>query len=275
MNIPKYLELYRKDLQFKNYSANTIDNYVCQVDLFLRYFDGIFTEPSKINEQSIKEWIMEAKTINSRRHRISALKLFYKYTIRQPLKFKHIEYPRSEQHLPHPLSRDEVIRLFAVCDNIKHKAILSLLFMCGLRVGEVLNIKFEDIDRSNMVIHIKLAKGKKDRIVPMNKEMLKLFEKYYRQYKPNVYLFNGQFGGKYSERSINLFIKQLGEKAGIKKRLYAHIGRHTCFSNMLSNGIEMAIIQKVAGHKSIKTTQLYAKVTSNIIQNTIPFYNIL
>jgi len=274
MKSTKYVEEYCRELRFKNYSKNTIDNYASQVKIFLEHFRE-YNDPTRINEKQIKDWLMLAKTTNSMRHRLSALKLFYKYVIRQPMKFKYIEYPRSEQHLPLPLSRDEVIRLFGVCDNIKHKAILSLLFMCGLRVGEVLNIKFEDIDRSNMVIHIKLAKGKRDRIVPMNEEMLKLFEKYYRQYKPKVYLFNGQFGERYSERSINLFIKQLGKKANINKRLYAHIGRHTCFSNMLANGIEMAIIQKVAGHKSIKTTQLYAKVTSNIIQNTIPFFNIL
>jgi len=261
MNIPKYTEQYRKDLLFKNYSKNTINNYVFQVDLFLRYFEDKFTEPSKINEQSIKDWLMLSKTTNSMRHRLSALKLFYKYVAKQPMKFKYIEYPRSEQHLPQPLSYDEVKRLFDVCDNLKHKAILGLLFMSGLRVGEVLNLKPSNIDRANMVIYIIQGKGNKDRIVPMSASLLKMLEEYYLDYKPKEYMFNGQFGLKYSDRSINQFIKDLGKKAGIKKRLHAHLGRHSCFSQMLANGIELALIQKVAGHKDIKTTAIYAKIT--------------
>lgn len=271
MNIPKYIELYRKDLQFKNYATNTIENYVCQVDMFLRYFDNKFTEPSKINESSIKEWLMQAKTINSRKHRISAVKLFYIHTIKQPLKFRHIPYPRSEQHLPKPLSEIEVKALFSVCDNKKHKAILGLLFMCGMRVGEVIKLKAEHIDRANMVIHVKQAKGMKDRIVPMNDYLLKLLEDYYREYRPTEYFFNGQFSNQYSDRSVNEFIKVLGAKANIKKRLHAHLGRHSCFSQMLANGVDMAIIQKICGHQNIRTTQLYAKVTPQVIQNTIPY----
>jgi len=275
MNIPKHTEQYRKDLLFKNYSKNTIKNYVFQVDLFLRYFEDKFTEPSKINEQSIKDWLMLAKTKNSMSHKISAIKLFYVYTIKQPLKFKYISYPRSEQHLPQPLSQDEVRALFQNCDNRKHMAILGLLFVCGLRVGEVIALKPEHIDRANMVIHIKQAKGMKDRMVPMTDDLLKLLEKYYREYRPKQYMFEGQFWPQYSARSINQFIKAIGVKAGIKKRLHAHVGRHSCFSQMLANGVDMAIIQRAAGHKNISTTQIYAKVTSAVLQNTNPYKGLL
>ena len=271
MNIPKYTEQYRNDLLFKNYSHNTIDNYVSQLDLFLRFYNGIETEPSKINESQIKQWLILAKTTNSMKHRLSALKLFYKYTIKQPMKFRYIEYPLSEQKLPQPLSELEVKMLFSACSNLKHKAILSLLFMCGMRVGEVIKMKPTDIDRMNMVIKVNEGKGKKDRIVPINNQMLKLFEDYYRAYKPKEYMFNGQNSLQYSDRSVNQFIKDLGKKAGIKKKLHAHLGRHSCFSQMLANGVDMAIIQKIAGHSNIKTTHLYAKITSSIIQNTIPY----
>lgn len=271
MNIPKYTEQYRKDLLFKNYANSTIDNYVFQVDLFLRHFDNNVTEPSKINENQIKEWLMLAKTINSRKHKISALKLFYKYTIKQPLKFKNIEYPRSEQHLPIPLSDREVRLMFEGCDNLKHKSILGLLFLSGLRVGEVLRLKPEHIDRGNMLIHIKQGKGMKDRIVPMSEYLLKLLEDYYRAYTPSVYMFNGQFGDMYSERSVNQFIKQIARKAGINKRVHSHLGRHSCFTKMVENGIDMAIIQKIAGHNNIRTTQIYAKLSSEIIAKVKSF----
>lgn len=271
MNIGKYVELYSEDLRFKNYAKNTIDNYSFQVDLFLRYFSNKVTKPSEINENQIKEWLMIAKTINSRKHKISALKLFYKHTIKQPLKFKNIEYPRSEQHLPLPLSDREVRLMFDGCDNLKHKAILGLLFLSGLRVGEVLRLKPEHIDRGNMIIHIKQSKGMKDRIVPMSDYLLKLLEDYYREYTPSVYMFNGQFGGMYSERSVNQFMKQVARKAGINKRIHSHLGRHSCFTKMVENGIDMAIIQKIAGHNNIKTTQIYAKLSSETISKVKSF----
>lgn len=275
MNIGKYLELYTEELQFKNYAKNTIHNYVFQVGLFLKHFDGKFTKPSEINETEIKDWLMQAKTVNSRKHKISAVKLFYIYTIKQPLKFKHITYPRCEQHLPQPLSEAEVKSLFESCNNSKHKCILSLLFMCGMRVSEVINLMPHHIDRQNMVIHIKQSKGMKDRIVPINKQIIKMLENYYREYRPIEYMFNGQFSNKYSQRSINQFIKQIGKKANIKKALHSHLGRHSCFSQMLANGVDMAVIQKIAGHSNIRTTQMYAKITPSVIQNTTPYKDLL
>ena len=100
MQIPKYVEMYRKDLQLKNYSENTIKNYSCQVEMFLRSQENNFTGPPKINEQSIKDWLLQFKTRNAMCHAISALKLFYKTTIKQPMKFKYIGYPRTEKKLP-------------------------------------------------------------------------------------------------------------------------------------------------------------------------------
>lgn len=120
MNIGNYLHLYSEDLKFKNYSQSSIDNYASQVKLFLMDHENIATKPTEISEKQIKEWLLKAKTVNSRKHRISALKLFYIHTIKQPLKFKHIEYPRSEKKLPIVLSVDEIQRMFDVCKNKKH-----------------------------------------------------------------------------------------------------------------------------------------------------------
>lgn len=271
MEITKVVDQYRKDLELIIYASNTIKNYVSQVTSFLHHYNGKFADASRINEQAIKDWLILANTRNSRAHRISALKLFYKMTIKQPLKFKYIEYPRSEQKLPQPLSEHEVQLLFEHCHNTKHKAILALLFFCGMRVGEVINLKPQHINRQNMVIHVIAGKGKKDRAVPMSAQVLELLERYYREYKPTEYFFNGQFGPQYTATSVNQFIKQIGAKAGIKKHLHAHLGRHSCFSQMLLNGVDMALIQATAGHANIKTTQIYAKVTSAILNRITPY----
>lgn len=265
MQIPKYLELYRKDLQLKNYAQSSIDNYISQVNCFLCHFDKKFTEPQKINEESIKDWLLLANSINGRKHRISALKLFYYLTIKQPLKFKHIEYPRSEKKLPTVLSQAEIQRMFNACENLKHRVILALLYSTGLRVSELINLKWKHIDRSRMVINILAAKGKKDRQVMLPQAIIPLLEKYYKQYRPREYVLNGQFELQYSERSVGQVVKGLAAKAGISKKVWTHLIRHCSFTHMVEAGTDINLIQRVAGHSSPKTTAIYLHTSHNLI----------
>ena len=266
MDIGKYLELYSEDLKLKNYSDSTIENYVCQVGSFLSHFNSLVTKPSEINERQIKEWLMEAKTINSRKHRISAVKLFYQLTGKQPLKFKYIEYPRSEKKLPIVLSQSEVQRMFDVCDNLKHKTILALLYSCGLRVSELINLKWSHIDRSRMIINVLAGKGKKDRQVPLSPPIIPLLEKYYAKYRSKEFVFNGwKDEPQYSPRSVGLVMQQLADKANIGKRVYTHLMRHNCFTHMVENGIDINLIQRIAGHNNVKTTMVYCHISNNII----------
>ncbi len=226
MNIGKYLDLYSEDLRLKNYADSTIANYGSQVKCFLEYFSKTATKPSEINERQIKSWLLEAKSINGRKHRLSAVKLFYSLTGKQPLKFKHIEYPRSEKKLPIVLSQDEIQSMFDVCENLKHKVVLSLLYSAGLRVSELLNLKWAHIDRSRMVINIIGAKGDKDRQVMLAPQLIPLLEKYWIEYKSKEYVLNGQFGLLYSDTSVLNTVKKLAAKAGIKKDVWTHLIRH-------------------------------------------------
>lgn len=265
MNIPKHVHQFRKDLELKNYSKNTIDNYASQVNCFLQRFNSVFTEPCKINEISIKNWLLEATSINLRKHRISAIKLFYIHTIKQRLKFKYIEYPRSDKKLPQVLSVAEVQRMFDVCENLKHKVILSLLYSTGMRVSELINLKWSHIDRSRMIINIVGGKGAKDRQVMLCIQIIPLLEQYYKKHKSKEYVLNGQFELKYSSRSVLEVIKQLGEKAKINKRVYTHLMRHNCFTHLLESGTDLSIIKEIAGHNNIKTTMLYTHISHNLI----------
>lgn len=260
MNIPKYVEMYRKDLKLKNYSLNTIKNYSCQVEIFLKYYGDKFTEPSKINEHFIKEWLLQFKTRNAMCHSISALKLFYKFTIKQPLKFKHIEYSKSEKKLPKVIEKEFLLDKLSKIENIKHRAILTLAYSTGMRVSEVCNLKIKDIDSKRMLIHIKNAKGRKDRVVPLSSVVLSLLREYYKQYKPKEYLFNGQFSLQYSPRSCNEVVKKhLGEE------YHFHLLRHSCFTALLEDGTDLRIIQKCAGHSSSKTTEIYTHVSTTML----------
>lgn len=264
MNFPKYVELYRKDLKFKNYSENTIKNYCFQVEQFLKSAEEKFTEPSKVNGSFIKEWISKFKTRNSMCHSLSALKLFYIHTIKQPLKFKYIEYPRSEKKLPKVIDKNYLLLAIQNIENLKHKAIISLGFSTGMRVSEVCNLKMSDIDSQRMMILVKNAKGKKDRYVPMSENLLKTLREYYVKYKPKDYLFNGQTTLQYSHKSCNEIVKKyIGEQA------HFHLLRHSCFTSLLESGTDIRVIQKIAGHTSTKTTEIYTHVSSNMLNKVV------
>ncbi len=265
MNIGKYLEMYSRDMRLKNYCDRTIINYVSQVKVFLNYFDTVATKPSEISETKIKEWLLKAKCVNSQKHMMCAVKLFYEITGKQPNKFKYIKFPRSEKKLPIILSQEEVQRMFDVCENVKHKVILALLYSAGLRVSDLLNLTWSNIDRSRGVIYILQGKGKKDRSVPLASNLIPILEGYYRTYKTKNYILEGQFGEQYSAKSVGEVLKQLASKAGITKRVWTHQMRHNAFTHMVENGIDINLIQKIAGHNSPKTTQLYTHLSSAII----------
>lgn len=260
MNIPKYVEMYRKDLKLKNYSDNTIKNYVIQVDIFLRNQEKYFTEPSKINESSIKNWLLQFKTRNTMCHSISALKLFYKLTIKQPLKFRHIEYPKSEKKLPQIIESEFLKEQILKIENKKHKAILMLGYSCSLRVSEVINLKIEDIDSKRMLINIRNAKGRKDRIVVLSKTLLETLRDYFKIYRPTLFLFNGQFDLKYSPKSCNSLVKKY-----VGENYHFHLLRHSGATTMLENGTDLSIIQKLLGHKKIDTTMIYTHVSTSLL----------
>lgn len=267
MDYGKWIERYSADCRLKYPSEATRKNYISQIISFCNRFKN-YEQPKSIPTEDIKNWLLESKTPNTRNHKLCAIKSFYELTVGMPLKLDRIPFSKKEQKLPMPLSKEEVELLFKNCDNLKHKAIMSLLFGCGMRVGEVLNLKPGNIDRSNGVIHIVNGKGNKDRMVPLHASVLSILENYYRAYKPKIYMFNGQFPEKdlkYSERSINAFFKQIAVKAKIKKNVHSHLGRHSYASNLLIKGTDLGLIQKILGHKKLETTMIYTKVTSQVI----------
>lgn len=257
MNIGKYVELYSEDLRLKNYSENTISNYGSQVKLFLEYFNNSATKPSEISERQIKDWLMLANSINGRKHRISAVKLFYKLTGKQPLKFKHIEYPRAEKKLPQIIEKQYLLDCIEKIQNRKHKAIIALAYSTGMRVSEVCNLKIADIDSKRMIITIRQSKGRKDRIVALSEKILEILRAYFVEYKPTEYLFNGQFDIKYSHTSCNNIVKQY-----LGKEYHFHLLRHSNATALLEAGTDLRIIQKHLGHSSSKTTEIYTHVST-------------
>lgn len=264
MNISEHISNFIQEMKRRNYSQNTIDNYASCIRVFFEQSKK--DHPKNINEQDIREFLLLPKMVNTQRNYHSAIKKFYDICLGQKDKFKYIPYARKEQKLPIVLSQDEIQKMFLVCKNLKHKVILALLYSCGLRVSELINLKWEHIDRSRMIINIIQAKGKKDRQVMLDVGLIPLLEKYYREYKSKVYVLNGWKSElQYSEKSIGEVVKQLAFKAGIKKRVWTHLLRHCSFTHLLEQGTDLGLIQKLAGHSNIKTTQIYTHISHNLI----------
>jgi integrase/recombinase XerD len=266
MNISEHMKLFEQEMRRRNFADNTVSNYC---DCLRVFFSKVPKDhPKNVNEQDIRNFLASYATVNTQRNYHSAIKKFYEICMRQKNKFKHIPYARKEKKLPIVLSPDEIQRMFNACENTKHRVILSLLYSAGLRVSELINLKWAHIDRSRMIINILAAKGKKDRQVMLAPELLPLLEKYWHEYHPKEYVLNGQFPEKelrYSDRSVLNVVKQLAAKAGITKDVWTHLMRHCSFTHMVEAGTDLSLVQRLAGHSSIKTTAIYTHISDRTI----------
>jgi integrase/recombinase XerD len=265
MDCRKWIDKYSTDCRLKYISGKTHKNYGSSVAMFLRYFEHKYREPKEIPTDDIKNWLLTFGTINTRNHKLCGIKSFYEITVGMPVKMDKIPFSQKDKKLPIVLSQNEVQKMFNVCTNAKHKTILAILYSCGLRVSELINLKWQNVDRERMVINIIAGKGNKDRQVMLPPQLIPLLEKYWLEYKSKEFIFEGQFKDQYSAKSVGEVMKQLAEKAGINKRVYSHLMRHNCFTHMVENGVDINIIQKIAGHSNVKTTAIYTHISHNII----------
>jgi integrase/recombinase XerD len=184
--------------------------------------------------------------------------------------------PKKEKTLPNVLSKEEVKMILEAHTNIKHKVMLSLIYSCGLRRSELLNLKPSDIDSKRGIVIIRKAKGKKDRIAPLSEKILILLREYYKLYKPQTWLFEGQEPNvQYDERSLSNVLNQALKKTSITKPVSLHWLRHSYATHLLESGTDLRYIQELLGHKSSKTTEIYTHVSTREIQKIkSPFDNL-
>ncbi len=255
------LKVFENKMRVKNYCKSTIKTYIKHVsDLLLSFNKDAY----HINNKEVKSYLENYKYISSSKQNqvISSIKCFYKLVLNKKLDRIKLERPRKEKKLPRVIDGDYIKEQLSKIENLKHRSILTLTYSVGLRVSEVTNLKIEDIDSKRMLIHIKNAKGRKDRIVPLSQTVLGLLREYFKKYKPKEYLFNGQFRGKYSIGSCQKIYKKY-----IDNDTSIHTLRHSSFTNLLENGTDLRIIQKIAGHNSSKTTEIYTHVSNKTLRN--------
>jgi integrase/recombinase XerD len=270
------LDQFRMSLKSRRYSEQTIATYLNAMTVFLKYF----------NEKSISEienqdliafnnlYILKNKFSSSYQNQVlSSIKLFFNTIATKRLNPELVYRPKREKLLPNVLSKIEVKNILTVLKNIKHKTMLSLIYGCGLRCGELLSLKPEHVDSNRKVLIIKQAKGKKDRIAPLSDKLIEILRSYYVVYKPAVYLFEGMKSGEpYDARSLQNVIKSATAKAGIKKPVTLHWLRHSYATHLLEAGTDLRYIQEILGHSSSKTTEIYTHVSTSKIQSIVsPF----
>lgn len=198
---------------------------------------------------------------------IGAVKLFFNYVTHCSFDTEELERPMKEKTLPTVLSKLEVKQILVNTRNLKHKAVLSTIYSSGLRIGEVLNLRLNDIDTDRMQIHIKNAKGKKDRYVKMSKANYMVLKSYLHQYVPKLYLFEGPDNNRYSSSSIRQVLGRACQKSGIKKHVTPHTLRHSYATHLLELGIDLRYVQAFLGHKKPETTMIYTHISTEKVDN--------
>lgn len=254
----------------KRYSVNTRRVYCHYFKDFQTYFrndklENISTE--QINNYILKLIQTKNISVSQQNQRINAIKFYYEKILGGEKQYYELHRPKKEHKLPKVLSKNEVKRIFDVTNNLKHKCILMLIYSAGLRRSELLNLTPEDIDSERMLIHINGAKGKKDRISLLSDNLLQLLRQYYKEYRPNKYLLEGQSGGKYSASSVANILKKAAGKAELRKVVTPHMLRHSFATHLLEQGTDLRYIQELLGHGSSKTTEIYTHVSKKAINN--------
>jgi integrase/recombinase XerD len=256
----KIIKICEQKFIYLNYSSRTKNNYLSHIKQFLKSIGDkqIIHLSSKDFQSYLNNY--NFTSVSQQNQIINSIRFLYKEVLGKKYDKVSFKRPKSEKKLPQVIDGEHIKEQLSKITNLKHKTILTLTYSVGLRVSEIVNLRIEDIDSKRMLIHIKNAKGKKDRIVPLSQTVLELMREYWKEYKPKEYLFNGQSGGKYSIQSCQkIYKKYIDESSSI------HTLRHSSFTNLLESGTDLRIIQKIAGHSSSKTTEIYTHVSNQLL----------
>lgn len=260
MKNQKIIKICEEKFIYLNYSPRTRDNYISHIKHFLENLRD--KQIIHCNANDFQSYLdsYNFTSVSQQNQIINAIRFLYKEVLNKKYNKVSFKRPRSEKKLPKVINGEFIKTKLSQIKNLKHRAILTLTYSVGLRVSEVVNLKIEDIDSKRMLIHIKNAKGRKDRIVPLSQTVLELLRDYFKGYRPKEFLFNGQKSLQYSVGSCQKIYKKY-----IDKNSSIHTLRHSSFTNLLESGTDLRIIQKIAGHSSSKTTEIYTHVSNKML----------
>ena len=278
INVVNYpaLQKYVETLQLKAYSPSTITTYRNEFAQLL-----YILKDKNVNELDSKRlrdyFIYCTNTLglseNTLHSRINAVKFYFEKVLGRDKFFFEIPRPKKPLQLPNVLAISQVEKLFSKLENLKHKTMLFVAYSAGLRVSEVVNLRVKDIHSARMVINIKGAKGKKDRMVSLSEGILDLLRKYYLAYTPKEWLFEGQHKEEpYCTRSLQQIFYRAKNEAKIIQDVTFHSLRHSYATHLHERGTDIKLIQELLGHNDIQTTMRYTHVSTRKLETIVsPF----
>ena len=257
-------------LKGKRYSESTLQTYTFFVADFINFhtkkaLDELTNRDVELFIESV--FIERNYSVSSQRQFVSALKLFTQFCPQTKINDLVLERPKRSRKLPSVLSQEEVLSIIQSTQNLKHKAIIALIYSCGLRISELINLKLADFHIERKQLIVKNGKGRKDRYVSLADSFLPLLTNYYHSYKPKIYFVEGQNEGKYSAESVRQFLRKSCLNANIKKNVTPHTLRHSYATHLLENGVDIRYIQSLLGHAKPETTMIYTHVKRKDLMN--------
>lgn len=247
----------------KRYSESTIKQYIHRVTQVMA---ELRVDAYHLSANTFNTYIDSLPNASTAlvNQTVSAAMIYLEHGLgRSKQGLKGLERPRTEKNLPTVLSLEEVRSILAATRNLKHRAILTTIYTHGLRISDLINLKIEHVDSKRGFLVVKQSKGKKDREVPLDKECLLLLREYFMEYRPEVFLFEGQDGGRYSVSSIRKVLSHSVALAQVRKSgVTVHTLRHSYATHLLEQGVDLRYIQELLGHASSKTTEIYTHVSS-------------
>jgi len=245
----------KREMELRKYAQSSIGTYASCLSVFL---DAMKGKPAPLDIEHIKTFLLTIQNQNYHKQMVAAIHRFYEFVLQQPLSLRDIPYPRPTNYLPNILSIHETATMIGKIENLKHRAIIQLIYSCAMRIGELVKLKVCDIDSNRQLLKIVGAKGFKDRYVPIPQPTIMLLRTYYSKYKPTAWLFAGQLPNEqYSVRSIQQVFYRACQASGIRKRVTPHSLRHSRLTHLKEAGVDIYELKDIAGHSQIKTTEIY------------------
>ena len=266
-----YRDLMDREMRIRGFADSTRDAYLGCVRRFVGYY---MTPPDQLTLEHVNRYqlyLTQERRVawSTFNVAVCALRFFFVVAMKKGWNVELLPYQKTRRRLPQVLSAQEVQALFEAVTNIKHRAILMTLYSGGLRVSEALALQVADIDSDRMVLRIQQGKGGKDRYVMLSETLLVTLRDYWRQYRPQGLLFHGLGPDeRLSRESVGKVIGKARSRAGIAKRVSAHTLRHSFATHLLEAGINIRVIQRLLGHKSLRSTEIYTHVASNYVADT-------
>lgn len=262
-----YLKKLEDEMKLRKYSPKTIKAYLACVANYLKFKKNDY---GTVDVNSIKQYLlsqidkgMSSQTTNQSLQAIN----FFCWNVLKFCDKIDIRFAKTPSKLPIVLSRNEIQSILAVINNEKHKLMIALAYSGGFRVSEIINLKIKDMNLEELTIHIKGAKGNKDRITIFPEKLVRDIEKLISNNNSDSYVFISERGGKLTERTAQKVFENALKKAGIKKEATFHSLRHSFATHLLENGVDVRYVQELLGHQNIRTTQIYTHVTNPSIKN--------